>query len=149
MALTFKLVYLPTCPVAFLYRRVASRTRSLTSRSPAPHGTSTRTDPKHTVTFIMTRYHTMNHFSATHYAPQFLASILICRQTNRSTTLSGAHGKGNPVSKPRSKHRWNKKTKNTELYVCCHSVLVPPPHTWPPCTGKSKRNLHTKYANCI
>lgn len=43
-----------TLPVAFLYRWVASLMRSLTSRFPSPHGTTTRTFPKHTVTFMFT-----------------------------------------------------------------------------------------------
>lgn len=41
-----------TLPVALRYRLVASATSSRTSSSPPPHGTSTRTDPKHTVTFM-------------------------------------------------------------------------------------------------
>lgn len=53
--LSTKVVTILTCPVAFLYRSVASRMRSLTSKSPAPQGTSTRTEPKHTVTFMITQ----------------------------------------------------------------------------------------------
>lgn len=41
-----------TFAAAFLYRRVASWIRSRTSSSPFPHGTTTRTFPKHTVTFM-------------------------------------------------------------------------------------------------
>lgn len=41
-----------TFPAAFLYRRVASWIRSRTSSSPFPHGTTTRTFPKQTVTFM-------------------------------------------------------------------------------------------------
>lgn len=42
-----------TFPAAFLYRLVASWMRSRTSKSPFPHGTTTRTFPKQTVTFIL------------------------------------------------------------------------------------------------
>lgn len=42
----------PTFPVAFLYRSVASLIKSFTRMSPSPQGTTTRTFPKQTVTFI-------------------------------------------------------------------------------------------------
>lgn len=45
-----------TFPAAFLYRRVASWIRSRTSSSPLPHGTTTRTLPKQTVTFMATEF---------------------------------------------------------------------------------------------
>ncbi|KAG0726004.1 hypothetical protein GWK47_037472 [Chionoecetes opilio] len=41
-----------TLAMAFLYRVVALFMRSRTSNSPSPQGTTTRTLPKHTVTFI-------------------------------------------------------------------------------------------------
>lgn len=45
-----------TFAAAFLYRRVASWIRSRTSSSPFPHGTTTRTFPKQTVTFMAFGY---------------------------------------------------------------------------------------------
>ena len=42
-----------TFAVAFLYLVQALCIKSLTRKSPSPHGTTTRTDPKHTVTFII------------------------------------------------------------------------------------------------
>lgn len=42
-----------TFPEAFLKRLMASVIRSLTSRSPFPHGTKIRVAPKQTETFIL------------------------------------------------------------------------------------------------
>ncbi|GBP87421.1 hypothetical protein EVAR_66063_1 [Eumeta japonica] len=103
------------CPVAFLYRRVASCTKSRTSSSPAPHGTSTRTAPKHTVTFI-------TRTRSTHTQ----ASISVCSQTDTSTALSDTHHDGELAPEPLAARPRNKNEEHTGAAVSPHSAGTRP-----------------------
>lgn len=60
--LNFLMMNKCTFPAAFLYRRVASWINSRTSNSPSLHGTTTRTFPKHTVTFMFELYSSSSSF---------------------------------------------------------------------------------------
>lgn len=88
-----------TFAAAFLYRRIDSMIRSRTSKSPAPHGTTTRTAPKHTVTFILTFvfgahsiipfiYSTLHQFSCFPQQPiTFSLSISLFIRSDHKTSL--------------------------------------------------------------